>query len=373
MSVLLFIIILLVLVLVHEFGHFITAKKLGMRVDEFGFGFPPRAVKLFKKGETLYSLNWLPLGGFVKIFGENPDEESNSGVDKARSFVNKPKWAQAIVLVAGVVMNILLAWVLISVGFMSGMPVSESSAPKGSVIRNTSLVVLGVTPESPAQKAGLLPGDKILGITDSESSRTEDAVTEPSVTAVQDYIKKKNGKPLTFEIERKEKIETIINVVPKVAKAGQDPVVGISMDTVGTARLSVWRSVYEGAKMTGYMLKGTAIGFWNLVSAAVVGKADLSAVSGPVGIAGVVGDAYQFGGAAYLLYFAALISINLAIINLIPFPALDGGRLLFLLIEYIKGSRIKSTVANTMNAVGFFILIGLMFVITYHDILKLVK
>ena len=129
MSIIIFLIILLVLVLVHEAGHFFLAKRFGIRVDEFGFGFPP---KLFGKkwGETEYTLNLLPLGGFVKIFGETPDDENINGPDSARSFVNKAKWKQAVVLVAGIAMNFLLAWVLFSFGFMSGLPTSASQAAR---------------------------------------------------------------------------------------------------------------------------------------------------------------------------------------------------------------------------------------------------
>ena len=130
MSILIFIVILLILVIIHEMGHFSTAKMFGIRVDEFGFGFPP---KLFgvKKGETEYTFNLLPIGGFVKIFGENPDVENTTGPDSARSFVNKPKWQQAIVLVAGVFANFVLAWVLFSFGFMSGLPTSVGAEVSG--------------------------------------------------------------------------------------------------------------------------------------------------------------------------------------------------------------------------------------------------
>jgi len=136
MSIVIFIIILLVLVLVHEFGHFFTAKGFGIRVNEFGFGFPP---KLFSKkiGETEYSINALPFGGFVKIFGENPDEDNMVGFDAKRSLVNKPKWQQALVLFAGIFSNFLLAWLLFSIGFMSGMPTSVGSEPAGYVISKT--------------------------------------------------------------------------------------------------------------------------------------------------------------------------------------------------------------------------------------------
>src|SRR3989338_9433502 len=152
MSILIFVVILLVLVLVNEFGHFFTAKKFGIRVDEFGFGFPPKIFGI-KKGETEYSLNALPIGGFVKIFGENPDDENTNGPDRDRSFVHKPKWKQAVVLFAGVFMNLLLAWILFSIGFMSGLPTSMGSEVKGYPLKDVNLVIVSVMTDSPADKA----------------------------------------------------------------------------------------------------------------------------------------------------------------------------------------------------------------------------
>src|SRR3989338_1767774 len=154
MNILIFFIILLILVLVHEFGHFFAAKKFGIRVDEFGFGFPPKLFGI-KKGETEYTFNLLPIGGFVKIFGEDPNRE--------KSFVHKAKWKQATVLFAGVFANFLLAWFLFSVGFMSGMPASVGSVPDAN-LTDVSLVVLSVAPNSPASKSGLKSGDKIVSI-----------------------------------------------------------------------------------------------------------------------------------------------------------------------------------------------------------------
>ena len=169
MPILIFIIILLVLVLVHEAGHFFVAKKFGIRVDEFGFGFPP---KLFGKkyGETEYTLNALPLGGFVKIFGENPDEENTNGPDAKRSFVNKPKWQQALVLFAGIFANFLLAWLLLSFGFMSGLPTSVGSEPKGYALEDVHLVVVSVSKDFPAEVAGLKSGDKINSLMSGNDS-----------------------------------------------------------------------------------------------------------------------------------------------------------------------------------------------------------
>ena len=166
MNILIFFIILLVLVLVHEFGHFFTAKKFGIRVDEFGFGFPPKIFG-YKKGETEYSLNLLPLGGFVKIYGENPEVEQahyGAGPDDDRKFYNKPKYKQAIVLFAGVFANFLLAWFLFSVGFMSGFPTSVGNKVKGHILSDVRLVVVSVSPKSPAEISGLKSGDIITSV-----------------------------------------------------------------------------------------------------------------------------------------------------------------------------------------------------------------
>lgn len=172
MSIVIFIIILLVLVLVHEFGHFFTAKRFGIRVDEFGFGFPPKLFS-FKYGETEYSLNLLPLGGFVKIFGENFEEADfvevgflgkEENTEKAelakRSLANKPKWQQAMVLFAGIFANFLLAWLLFSFGFMTGLPTSVGSEPQGATLSNVYLTIISVASNSPAQNAGLKSGIK---------------------------------------------------------------------------------------------------------------------------------------------------------------------------------------------------------------------
>src|SRR3989344_4408085 len=154
MSIIIFLIVLAVLVLVHEFGHFIVAKKTGVRVDEFGLGFPPKLFGI-KKGETEYTFNLIPFGGFVKIFGENPDEESMSGPDSTRSFVNKSKWVQASIIVAGVGFNFLLAWFLFSGTLVVGSPMSTDSLPNGAIVSNEQLLITGVQKDSPAEKAGI--------------------------------------------------------------------------------------------------------------------------------------------------------------------------------------------------------------------------
>lgn len=361
MNILIFIIILLFLVLVHEFGHFFTAKKFGVRVDEFGFGFPPKLFGI-KRGETKYTFNALPFGGFVKIFGENPDEENISGPDSERSFVNKAKWKQAIILFAGVFANFLLAWVLFSFGFMSGMPTSVNGEIKNYPISDIKLVVLSVLPDSPAFSAGLKPGDKIVFIKNDKLS-----TTFISPATVQSFVS--TGKEIEVRYLRgKSNIENTIKITPQDNNGKY--VMGISMDQIGIAKLPVLQAFAEGMKLTLFVSKETILGLYTLIQGALVGKGSLDAVTGPVGMVRIVGDAYQFGF-VYLMSFAALISVNLGIVNLLPFPALDGGRLFFLLIEKIKGSRINPKIFNTINIISFSILVILMLLVTYHDVIKL--
>jgi len=367
MSIIIFILILLVLVVSHEFGHFIVAKKFGIRVDEFSFGFPP---KIFGKkiGETTYNLNALPVGGYVKIYGEDGDEESMKGPDQKRSFISKPRYVQAAVLFAGVVMNFLVAWLLLSVGFASGLPSSVSAVPDGSKVINPNLTVTSVMNDSPAKIAGIKIGDKILSLeTKKDSTKLLSSVFGPE--SVQTFIKNNQGEEIRISLERGNEKKEII-VIPQKIEGAQEAIIGISMDTIGRLKLPVHLAIWEGLKLSGSIFVQTVVGFYDLIHDALIGQGSMSNITGPIGIVGVVGDAAEFGF-IYLLSFTALISINLAVINLVPFPALDGGRLLFLLIEKIKGSRIKPSVAGWVNTAGFGILIFLMIVITYNDIVKL--
>ncbi|KKQ03985.1 MAG: Membrane-associated zinc metalloprotease [Parcubacteria group bacterium GW2011_GWB1_36_5] len=367
MNIIIFVVILLVLVLVHEFGHFFSAKKFGIRVDEFGFGFPPKLFG-FKKGETEYSLNLLPLGGFVKIFGENPELEQaqyGAGPDEDRKFYNKPKWKQAIVLFAGVFMNFILAWILFSVGFMSGLPTSVSSSSNYK-LSDVNLTVVSVLPESPAFNALLKSGDKIISV-----KSLSEMVDQIDPDTLKSFIVSHPKEEIEIEYLRgKDEGIHIAKVRPAQSSIDGEPMIGISMDMIGLAKLPIFSALKEGMALTFFVTKGTVVGLYTLIIDGLQGKGSFSSVTGPVGMVGIVGDAYQFGF-VYLLSFTALISVNLAIINLLPFPALDGGRLFFLLIEKLKGSRIDPKFANTANLIGFGILILLMLVVTYHDVVKL--
>jgi len=367
MSILIFVIILLVLILVHEWGHFFSAKKFKIRVDEFGFGFPPRAVKLFKKGETLYTLNWLPFGGFVKIFGESPNEESISGSDASRSFINKPRWQQAIVLFAGVFMNLVLAWLLFSTSYVFGLPASVEGARHADKVQDANLVLLSVLPDSPAELAGLEAGDKVVYLKTGENFTEAPNIT-PDI--FKEYISTGSSVELGY-IRGKDAVMEFTTLQGKLDEESGQTMIGVAMDKIGTLKLPFFSALWEGAGLTAEVTKQTAKGLYVIVRDGVSGvKGAFDQIAGPIGIVSIVGDAYEFG-LTYLLSFAALISINLAIINMIPFPALDGGRLLFLLIEKIKGSRIGPRVANTANMIGFVLLIILMLAVTYNDIVRL--
>jgi regulator of sigma E protease len=361
MSAILFIVILAVLVFIHELGHFLIAKKSGVRVDEFAVGFPPKLFS-FKKGETTYSINLIPFGGYVKIFGEDPNEESIKGKDSGRSLVNKPKYIQAAVLLGGILFNIIFAWLLISASLMSGykMPVESARYP----VTNTKITILSVLENSPAKTAGLMAGDEIISMTEG----TLASVIPNEVPDVQKFISESKSK-IQISYNRNGENKNI-DIEPALGVSGENRAIGISMSKVGEVRLPFYKAFWEGGKLTYEVVYQTFLGLLDFFGKAFRGKADISQVSGPVGIAGLVGDASHFGF-IYLLGFTAFISINLAVINFMPFPALDGGRVFFLIIEAIIRRPISPKILNFVNALGFIFLIGLMLYVTYFDIVKL--
>ena len=358
MSVLLFIFILGSLVLVHEFGHFITAKAAKIRVDEFGFGFPPKLFG-FKKGETEYTLNLLPFGGFVKIFGEDPTDIPLDG-EKKRSFIFKPKWIQMSVILAGVAFNFISAWLLLSITFMSGLevPISYNAAAT-----DPRLMVTYVVADSPASKAGLAAGDVILFL-ENESG----ALQEVTPQKVSDFISSSEGE-VTILYKRNGETQTVV-VSPREGVIPQKRAIGISMDIVGTMRLPVLQAFFEGGKTTLELSQATFVGLTEFFGNIFKGQGDFSQVSGPVGIASIVGDVSRLG-LMHILSFMALLSINLGVINLLPFPALDGGRLLFLFIETVTGSPLKMSFVRAAHGAGFVLLILLMLIVTFYDIVRL--
>jgi len=367
MSVVIFIIILLVLILVHEFGHFIIAKKSGIRVDEFGIGFPPKAKTLAVKNGTEYTLNWLPFGGFVRIFGETPTPESISGPESANSFVNKPKYIQASVLVGGVLFNMLLAWFLLSMMFMVGTDIALTDEERGYA-ENIRLVVSSVLTESPAGEIGLIAGDTIVSM-ESDGDILADLTPEDAVM----FISMHSEDLITISVDRMEGA-TSYEITPQknvIAEDKERAVLGISMGSVGFLQYSnPFVAIKEGGKFTYDLTRLVGKGISSLFLSIFTFDADFSGVAGPIGIVSVVGEATEVGFSS-LLFITAVISINLAIINILPIPALDGGRLFFLVIEAVKGSPIRPEVANNIHAIFFALLILLILVVSYFDIARL--
>jgi len=368
MPVIIFILVLVALILAHEFGHFLVAKATGMRVDEFGIGLPPKIIGWKpKKGETEYSLNWLPFGGFVHIWGEDSEDDSlsNNKAMLARKFGNRPKWAQVVTLFAGVCMNAVVAWLLLSIAFMSGLPMSLSEVPEGANVASPSMTIISVVPNSPAETAGILSGDILLALATKDT-----ALQDPqSAEDVSTFIATRTGETIDV-LYRRGEVTASTPVIPTGGILEGRGAIGINMDMVGTVKLGFFSSLWYGLKATGVLLVGIAVGFGSLIVGLTNGTTSLASVSGPIGIAGMFSNATEFG-LAYVLSFVAFISANLAVLNLLPFPALDGGRIIFVIIEAIKRSPIKPVVANTLNAIGFMLLLALMVLVTWQDIARL--
>lgn len=344
LTALIIIIFLSVLILVHELGHFLMAKKFKIFVEEFGMGLPP---KIFGKkyGETTYSINALPIGGFVKIAGENREEEIHTKemerIPENRIFYNLKIWKRFLIIAAGVTMNFILGWILISIIFMVGIP--------------KAVVVSQVQPNTPASEAGLQPNDIISGFNSAEE--------------VVNFINQNKGKEISLTIEKDGK-EVKFKAIPRLNPPQGEGSLGIALVDAGQDKEGFFRAFYEGLKASWRIFTMIFAGIFNLIKTAILGEASLNDVTGPVGIVKITAQASHMG-IIYLMQLLALISINLAALNIFPFPALDGGRLLFLIIEKIKGSPLPKKFEQYANTAGMILLLLLMAIITAKDIWKL--
>lgn len=364
MIVLLVIAILVVLIVGHELGHFIVAKLVGVRVVEFGLGYPPRAFKIGRWGGTDYTLNWLPFGGFVRLYGEEHEHEEMSDKKKWKSMSGAALWAQALILIAGVLMNVFLGWALFTAAFMNGLP---TSVPEGTP--DAHLVVNGILPNSPADVAGIETGDEIISIISDKGVEVSNLVPSAVVT----FVGERGGKPITISYIRAG-IQDSVEIIPAHAVLSEEagrPALGVGLALVSEIQVDFLGAMVAGFWRTIDIFVQVTIGIGGLLRDAMLGHPDLSAVIGPVGLVHVVDTAAGYG-LGQILGIAAFISINLAIINLIPVPAFDGGRLLFVAIEGISRRRIPSLVAQTLNLAGFALIIILMVVVTYQDLGRLI-
>lgn len=367
LTIIVFIVILGFLVFVHEIGHFLVARKNGIKADEFGLGFPPRAIgvvqdekskkwkvvrgnKEIESPNTIYSLNWIPIGGFVKIKGENGE-----GKREKDSFAHKSAWTRTQVLAAGVIMNFVFAWILLSIGFMLGVPqeVTDVNTP------GASIVIQGVEPGSPAEKMGLKGLDTI-----NQKQRDDGKeVILKSVPDVQGFITDHKNRNIDLSITRANK-EMVLSGVPQETPEGKGRL-GISLAQVTVQKFSFFPAFKEGL----IEIKNIFIMIGMVIQKLFQGETSGIDATGPIGIAVFTGQVIPLGF-AYILRFAAILSINLGIINALPFPALDGGRILFIIIEKLKGSPVNQKVEQAFHTVGFLLLMLLMVVVTYNDIIK---
>jgi regulator of sigma E protease len=366
-AILIFLIILLVLVIIHEFGHFIAAKMLNMRVDEFAFGFPPRIYGK-KIGETVYSLNALPIGGYVSIWGENGSEEDSAeggAKHNPRAFGNRPWWAQIIVLVAGVFMNMVLALFLF-IGLSFGkVQMSVDDPVYGPQVKDTSLVVIDAIPDSPAYKAGVLPGSKLMAVT---SKGVKASLI--SATSVVSFIEKHSDNPITITFQKQNGEIASTTVAAVYGLVPEKKVVGIQVGAVGYVSTTFSEAISLGIERTYDMTLMTFDGLKTLVISVVHRDGTvLNSLSGPIGIAKIVGETSAYG-LGPILTLIAILSINLAIFNILPLPALDGGRVVFVLLEAVSRKKVPLKYYSWLNLAGFALLLLLLVVVTVHDVIK---
>lgn len=355
-TAIIFIVVLSVLVLAHELGHFWAARRAGMRVEEFGFGFPPRLFR-FKKGDTVYSINLIPFGGFVKILGEDGNNQ-----DSPESFISKKAGTRSLVLAAGVLMNILLTVILLSIGNFSGLRIGLADG-QGAGASDIKVQIVEVVTGGPAEVAGIRIFDEIINATAGGSTQNVTDIAE-----FQKLINENRGQEVNLKIARGGKVFDY-QIIPRLNPPPGQGALGISLARTGVVKSPWYLAIPNAARDTFLMLTALISGYIGIIkNIFLTGKAGIE-VTGPIGIAVITGQAARQGW-VFLIQLTAWISINLAVINSLPFPALDGGRLLFVLIEKLKGSPVPRKLEASINAAGFAFLLALMVIITAKDLIK---
>lgn len=366
-TILAFIIIFSILVLIHEWGHFYFARRAGIKVNEFGIGLPPRAKKLYKdKKGTIYSLNWIPFGGYVRLYGE--DSSDPKVLKSKKSFASKSIAKRSMVIVAGVFMNFVLAWVLLSVALTVGMKpilVTESdlqnASASGLIEVQEVLYVNEIVPDSPLAKSDMLAGDIIVQI---------NGQGVPIATDLPGMLRP--GQPVVLTILRGER-EGVLTVIPD-----EEGKLGFSVSNMPyivflkDLQYPFYKAPFEAVREVGRLSYLTLNMLGDVLVSLFQKLAVPEGVAGPVGIAKLTHQFMQAGIIA-LMQFVALLSISLGVINIMPFPALDGGRFLFIIFEAVLRRRPSPKWESTIHGVGFLLLILLIFVITWNDIMNMLQ
>lgn len=355
---------IIALLVIHEFGHFIAAKRFGVEVEEFGVGLPPR---LFGKkiGETVYSLNLLPFGAFVKIPSvEGGDSQADK--ENYQKLENVPIWQRAVILLAGVVSFWVVGIILLTIIFSIGAPQAISDEEQGPFLVPPEVQIAAVSPGSPAEAAGIKPGDVVKSLRAGDYWLSVDKVKE-----VQEFTDEHRGKEIILAIERgRDNVEALL--VPREAPPEGEGSMGVILIRITEKSYPFPQAFIKGIETTVGLTGAIIVGLAEVVASLVRGQGLPVGVQfmGPIGMGALVAQAVQVG-LSYYLQFIAIISIYLAIFNLLPIPALDGGRLLFLVIEKIKGCPVNQKIEQNITA-GFFILfIVLMVLVTIKDVTRL--
>lgn len=354
-----FFLILSVLVLVHEFGHFISAKIFGIKVEEFGFGLPPRARKLFEKWGTVFSLNWLPIGGFVKLYGEEYSEGDEIVRGSSDRFYDKSARVRSVVFVAGVVMNFILGILLFATVYsVVGIPEKTERVRVEEVVK-----------DSPAEISGFRVGDVVL-----EIDFDKEKVLIKETDAMVKLVTEKAGESLTVKVVDKEGKERSLLVIPRKNPPVGQGALGVVLSNTELIKYPWWQMPFRGAVVglneAVAWGRDIATGLGKMLYGLVTGKGVPSDLSGPVGIYQVSGQVIKQGFLA-TLQFMGVLSINLAVLNILPLPALDGGHVLFLGVEKLIGKKRKNVIEGYVNTAGMIFLLTAMALITVRDVARL--
>lgn len=356
LTIAIFITLLGVLVLVHEWGHFVVARRFGVRVEEFAFGFPPRLLSITRRG-TRYALNLIPIGGYVKIFGETGEAEKNPA-----SFSSRPLSQRLAIIAAGVAMNVVLAWVLFSLGHGLGLPTVLDEGETGA---GAAVTVIGVAPQSPASEAGLMFGDVIEKL---EAGSRGLEITQ--IGEVQTFVDERRGQEIRLLVRRgKERVE--LAATPRSSPPEGEGALGIAMARIGVVRAPWWRAPWDGFKTTANAALAITRALGRAVGDLFTRGQLPTDVSGPVGIFAFADESRRLG-LTYVIELAGILSVNLALLNILPIPALDGGRALFLFIEGLSGGiKVNQRLEQAVHTVGFAVLLLIMAAITYRDVMRI--
>lgn len=352
MAVLIFIFILGILVFVHEFGHFMVARWSGVAVEEFGFGFPPRMIGI-QRGPTTYSINWIPFGGFVRLQGEQSDKEK-----RADSFVQARFSRQLAIMVAGVFMNALLAWVLLTATLLVGVKIDASNIPTNKYVQDGLPRIEAIVNESTAAAAaGLHNGDVVFSINGQALTTTDQVIA---------FTKDNNYPPITIEVQRRTEKKTI-TITPQTED--NKTRYGFGLQKLAIIRYPWYIAPWFGLTTTVDMIGQTFAGFGKLFHDLATTAKVSSDVTGPVGIAVLTGQVVQYGFIA-TLQFMAILSISLAVVNILPLPALDGGRAFFVIVGRLRGRAVDTRIEGTIHTIGFYLLLLIILLISIRDITK---